>query len=157
LVRKKDLRVVGVDIDADYIRRAQVHLDKHELDDRVSVVHESIYDHADGPYDAIYFAASFMLMPDPPAILRHCYGLLTPDGRVYFTQTFHNQKSKMAEVVKPMLKRVTTIDFGTVSYESDFMEIVHEAGFHIDEMTTISTSGNRSYRVVVGQPAPLPL
>ncbi len=152
LVRAKNITVVGVDIDADYINRAEQYIEEHELDDRVKVLHQSIYDHHDGPYDAIYFAASFMLMPDPAAILQHCYGILAPGGRIYFTQTFQESKSKMAEAVKPMLKKVTTIDFGSVTYEEDFVSLVAGAGLQIDEMTTMSRSRSRTYRIVVGRP-----
>lgn len=152
LVRRKDITVVGVDIDKDYVDRAQVYIDEYELADRVTVLHQSIYDHTDGPYDAIYFAASFMLMPDPAAILKHCYGLLSDDGRIYFTQTFQERKSKVTEMMKPMLKKITTIDFGTVTYEEDFVELVTGAGLTIDEMTTMSSSRSRTYRVVVGSP-----
>ena len=78
--RQKDLRVVGVDIDAAYIERCAAAVARRGLADRIEARHESIYDHRGGPYDAAYFSASFMLLPDPPAALRHVARLLAPGG-----------------------------------------------------------------------------
>ena len=38
-----------------------------------------------------------MLLPDPPAALRHVRTLLDPDGRIYFTQTFEHTPSRAVE------------------------------------------------------------
>ncbi len=67
LVLQRDLHVVGVDIDADYVERSSRILQDAGLGDRVEVRLQSVYDHGDRPYDAVYFSASFMLTPDPPA------------------------------------------------------------------------------------------
>lgn len=150
----KDIRVTGVDIDADYVARARRVLARKRLKDRVDVRLESIYDHRGGPYDAVYFSASFMLMPDPSRCLRHVATLLAPEGRVFFTQTFQDRPSKLVERAKPMLKAVTTIEFGQVTYEDDFLRTVEEGGFEIVELETMSRSLDRarSYRLAVGRP-----
>jgi hypothetical protein len=41
---------------------------------------QSVYDHRDGPYDAVYFSGSFMLLPDRTGCLKHVRTLLTPEG-----------------------------------------------------------------------------
>lgn len=152
-VQAKDLKVVGVDIDDDYVKRSRKNLAKAGLDDRVEVVLQSIYDHRGGPYDAAYFSASFMLMPDPPAVLRHVVGLLKPEGRVYFTQTFQDRPSALLEKAKPLLKAVTTIEFGKVTYEDDFRDTVEAGGLRLEDLVTMERSGSRSYRLAVGVPA----
>jgi ubiquinone/menaquinone biosynthesis C-methylase UbiE len=151
-VKAKDLHVVGVDIDGDYITRCRTVLAEAALADRVEARLESIYDHRGGPYDAAYFSASFMLMPDPPAVLRHVIGLLKPEGRIYFTQTFQDRKSKLMEKAKPLLKKVTTIEFGKVTYEEDFRRTVEEGGLELIELTTMDARGAQSYRLAVGVP-----
>jgi tRNA A58 N-methylase Trm61 len=152
LVNRKDLHVVGVDVDADYVQRAKQQIAEAGLQDRVEVRLESIYDHRGGPYDAAYFSASFMLMPDPPAVLRHVQTLLGPTGRVYFTQTFQDRKSSLLEKAKPLLGKVTTIEFGRVTYEQDFRQTVDEGGLALQELVTMDKSGSRSYRLAVGVP-----
>jgi tRNA A58 N-methylase Trm61 len=152
LLRSKELRVVGVDIDEDYVKRSQAHMRKAGVEDRVEVRLESIYDHHGGPYDAAYFSASFMLMPDPPAVLRHVTTLLSPTGKVYFTQTFHERKSPLLEKAKPLLGKVTTIEFGRVTYEDEFRKTVEEGGLELSELVTMDRKGSRSYRLATGVP-----
>jgi tRNA A58 N-methylase Trm61 len=152
LVRKMDLQVVGVDIDAHYVERAQQAMLRAGLADRVQVRLQSVTDHVEGPYGAVYFSASFMLMPDPAAVLRHVGGQLEPGGRVFFTQTFHDRPSPLMERIKPLLGRVTTIEFGRVTYEADFLQTVAAGGFKVVEMVTMQASGHRSYRLIAAIP-----
>ncbi|WP_018864407.1 bifunctional 2-polyprenyl-6-hydroxyphenol methylase/3-demethylubiquinol 3-O-methyltransferase UbiG [Thioalkalivibrio sp. ARh3] len=151
--REKGLVITGVDIDADYIQHARQALRESSLADRAEVCLESIYDHTGGPYDAIYFSASFMLLPDPEAALRHCRSLLKPDGKVFFTQTFQTRPSRWMERLKPLLKRITTIDFGRVTYEEAFREQLAGAGFVIDEFTTLGRHGPRASVLAIARPA----
>ena len=48
---------------------------------------------------------------------------MTKGGKIYFLLTLYDRKSsfnKFMEKVKPYLKYVSTIDFGKVTYKSDF-------------------------------------
>ncbi|TVS18733.1 MAG: class I SAM-dependent methyltransferase, partial [Gammaproteobacteria bacterium] len=63
LVEQKRLRVTGIDIDRDYVARARSKIGRSGQDDQINVHLESVYDHSGGPYDAVYFSASFMLLP----------------------------------------------------------------------------------------------
>ena len=153
LVREKSIRVTGVDIDPAYVERAQRRVARTELDDHVDVHLQSVYDHQAEGYDAVYFSASFMLLPDPVAALQHVMGLLNEDGRIYFTQTFEDRPSPFMERLKPLLKKLTTIDFGEVTYEEDFVETVESAGMELLSLETLGTRGPRSFRLAVGRPA----
>jgi len=116
LLREKDVHVTGVDVDAAYVDRCRRTILENALDRWIAVRLESIDAHAGGPYDAVYFSGSFMLLPDPVGTLRHLRTLTTRDALVYFTQTFEHRRSRAVELAKPLLRRVTTIDFGRVTY-----------------------------------------
>ena len=152
LVKRKRLRVVGVDIDADYIARAQRRLRDSSLAGLAEVRLESVYDHQGGPYDAVYFSGSFMLLPQPEQALRHCRALLNPGGRMFFTQTIQKQPARWMEILKPMLKRVTSIDFGRVTYEDDFRAQIHAAGLELEEFTALAHHGSRASYIAVARP-----
>jgi ubiquinone/menaquinone biosynthesis C-methylase UbiE len=152
LLREKDLRVTGIDIDSAYVTQCRRAIWRAGLADCVEVRLESVYDHRDTPYDAIYFSASFMLLPDPGAALRHVCRLLRPDGRVYFTQTFEHERSRLAEIVKPLLRLVTSIDFGRVTYEADFQNALAEGGVVQEEACWLGSGKRRSSRFVVARP-----
>ena len=144
LVKARDLHIVGVDIDEVYLRRCRKLIIEAGLTRHVVPLHESVYDHRGGPYDAIYFSASFMLLPDPVGALRHAARMLSPGGRVYFTQTIHTKPAPVMEKVKPMLHRLTTIHFGRVTYEHELVEVVRRAGLRLHEWHTLG--GTRDLR-----------
>ena len=133
LVKERNLRIVGVDIDSAYLRRCRKLVAEAGLARHVVPMLQSIYDHRGGPYDAIYFSASFMLLPDPVGALRHAAQMLSHGGRVYFTQTIHTKRAPVMEKVKPMLHRLTTIHFGRVTYEQELVDVVRRAGLHLHE------------------------
>lgn len=151
LVRAKDLRIVGLDIDRDYLDRCVQGIARAGLADRVDPLHASVYDHRGGPYDAVYFSASLMLLPDPVEAITHVSRQLTPDGQLFFTQTFEHRRSALAEKIKPMIHHVTTIQFGRVTYEDDFRRVLDEAGVDLLEFATLNGTRQRSYRLAVGR------
>jgi ubiquinone/menaquinone biosynthesis C-methylase UbiE len=153
LVKRKRLRIVGIDIDGDYVERARRRLGDSSLAGDAEVRLESVYDHRGGPYDAVYFSGSFMLLPQPEQALRHCCALLNADGRIFFTQTIQKQPARWMEILKPMLKRVTSIDFGRVTYEDDFRAQVHAAGLELEEFTALAHHGSRASYIAVARPA----
>jgi len=152
LLAAKDVHVTGIDIDADYVARCREEIERRALGDRIEARLESVYEHRGGPYDAVYFSASFMLLPDPARALRHVAELLAADGHLYFTQTFEKHRSPVLEVVKPLLRLVTTIDFGRVTYELEFRHALRDGGVAIQEMTTLEPGRRRSSVLVVARP-----
>lgn len=79
-------------------------------------------------FDAAYFSGSLTVMPDPVGALRAVVPLLkTRTGRVYITQTFDKKHSRVKAALKPLMKYVTTIDFGQLTTESDIQRIIGEA------------------------------
>lgn len=151
LVRAKELQVVGLDIDEDYLRRCRSEMARAGLSGHVSPLLASVYDHHGGPYDAVYFSASLMLLPDPVAAIAHVAGLLAPGGRLFSTQTFHHRRSALLERAKPMAHRVTTIHFGRVTYEDEFRSAFAEAGVDLVELSTMGGTRRMSYRLAVAR------
>jgi len=151
LVQAKRLEIVGLDIDPDYLRRCRAELLRAGLSAQVRPVFSSVYDHHGGPYDAVYFSASLMLLPDPAAAIAHVADLLVPDGRLFATQTFHHRRSPLLERVKPMFRHLTTIHFGRVTYEEEFRMAFREAGVDLVELVTMSGTRHSSYRLAVAR------
>jgi cyclopropane fatty-acyl-phospholipid synthase-like methyltransferase len=152
LLVEKDVRVVGVDVDVAYVARCRDAIGRRGLEDRVRVRLESIDAHEGGPYDAVYFSGSFMLLPDPAGTLRHVRSLVAAGGPVYFTQTFEHHRSRVAELAKPLLRAVTGVDFGRVTYEPDFRATLADAGFRLERMETLSAGSRRAAVLAVTHP-----
>ena len=64
-----------------------------------------------------------------------------------------DRRSRVLEKAKPLLGKLTTIEFGRVTYESDFRSTVAQGGIELVELSTMSQSGTRSFRLAVGVPA----
>lgn len=154
LLRARRVQVTGLDIDAAYVARCRREVDQRRLGELVEARLESVYDHRGGPYDAAYFSASFMLLPEPQAALRHVRSLLVADAPIYFTQTFEHARSRAVELVKPLLRLVTTIDFGRVTYEADFRRALAEGGEALEALEVLSPGARRSGVLATSRPAP---
>ena len=153
LLREKQISVLGIDIDAAYVKGCRKAVMKRGLEDLVDVQLVSVYDFKERGFDAAYFSASFMLMPDPASALSHVCSLLGADGRVYFTQTIEESRSTLMEKTKPLLKKLTTIDFGQVTYEEEFLHTLSGAGLSLLENVRLGGGRSRSARLFVGQPS----
>jgi len=149
LVRDKDLRIVGLDIDREYLEQCETTITRAGLAGHVTPCLSSVYDHHGGPYDAIYFSASLMLLPDPVEAMKHVAAQLDPSGQLYFTQTFHHRRSRLIAKVKPMLRHVTTIHFGRVTYADDFLKALDDAGLELVEFVTLKDTRHASARLAV--------
>ena len=167
LVRERRLEIVGVDIDADYVARCLDHVTRAGLANRVEVRLETLSAHRAGGargsegadragrrYDAIYFSGSFMLMDDPVRALAEACSLLAPGGAVYFTQTFEKRRSPLLERAKPLLRKLTTIDFGRVTYEDDFRRVLAAGAVELEALDVIGGNRRRSYVLARAYPRP---
>ena len=127
----KDTQVVAIDIDKNYIKKAT----KLFKDVRnVRVREQDFYELADTKekYDMIVFSNSFMLMPDTKRAIEVAKGLLNPGGRIFFLMTLYAKKKKFTEKFKPYLKYYTTIDFGNITYEWEFEDLLRSSKLNIN-------------------------
>lgn len=124
IVKNRGLKIVGVDYDNDYVTQARVGLEKAGLSESVQVVHKSVYDlnkETDGVFDAVYFSGSFSLLPDPVEALNVIKPLTK--SKVYITQTYQRKSAPLLGYIKPLLRYMTTIDFGRLTFESEALEL----------------------------------
>mgnify|MGYP001560524611 CR=1 FL=1 len=176
VVISKQLDVTGVDYDQGYIDAANAAVGLNpKLRDRVHLVCASIHDYTGGPFDAIYFSGSFMIIPDKVNALRRCVTMLAPrlvtpgeskssrdplsptKRYIYFTQTFEKKRrflllrvlDTILQRLKPLLKFLTTIDFGQVTYEEDFRDVIRAAGLAIEEKRVLRAGWFRDQVLVV--------
>ncbi|KAG4072749.1 hypothetical protein HA402_001861 [Bradysia odoriphaga] len=119
---EKGITVEGVDYDLDYVNQCRTHIKAEGLQHSITVCHKSILDYNGGPYDAIYFSGSLMILPDPVHALNHVKRMLSENGKIYVTQTIETNRSNVLRLMKPLLKYVLTIDFGNVTYEEDLLD-----------------------------------
>ena len=106
------------------VTQARVGLEKAGLAKSVQVVHKSVYDlnkETDGVFDAVYFSGSFSLLPDPIEAMNVIKPLTK--SKIYVTQTYQRRNAPLLGYIKPLLRYLTTIDFGRLTFESEALEL----------------------------------
>ena len=152
LVLEKEITVVGIDIDQAYIKHCRKALKDAGLDERCSAVCKSVFDEdlADevgSDFDAIYFSGSISLMPEPEKALALCSALTKGGkGKIYVTQTFQKKDFPFLAFLKPLLKYLTTIDFGKLTFEKEVEGIIERSGKKLMEKSQIKESVDNAYQ-----------
>lgn len=148
LLKEKNIHVVGVDYDADYIASAKQAIEAAGMQSLIEVECKSVYDlklgEKDKPYDAVYFSGSFSLLPDRIQALRTVSSTIV-EGKIFITQTYQRKSPPMLSYLKPLLKYLTTIDFGQLLFEKDIAEffshtVPHECDLKLVEHDVIPHS-----------------
>jgi ubiquinone/menaquinone biosynthesis C-methylase UbiE len=156
LIREKELNIVGIDYELSYVQKCeQVIRDTPGMaGGRVLVICKSVYDSdlltsankvagygEQDKFDSIYFSGSISLMPNPSEALKNASEqCLKPNGLVYITQTFQRKGTKVMEIIKPLLKYITTIDFGKLTYEHEVDQFCKDSGLEMIEKSVIPNS-----------------
>ena len=82
--RRKDLRVVGIDISTTMVRRARALAERAHVVDRVRFELGDAMDlkFESHSFDAVYCAGPLKQVPDKSRVLRECHRVLRPGGRL---------------------------------------------------------------------------
>ncbi len=161
LIKSKELKIVGIDINKSYLNHCDHLIRNFGLDSYVEIYHESIESYEPSQresFDCILFSMSFMLFNNQQLVLDRIKKWLKPTGKIVFFQTMFSEKSRLIEFIKPKLKYLTTIDFGRVTYEKDFFNLLNEKRMSIIEDRRLKKEWFRGeYRMIITSPIAQPL
>ena len=154
-IREKNIQWMGIDINTSYLKACQEKIDEMGAQTNVSVREQSIYDfEAEEKLDAVYFSASFMLLPDQQEALLTAMKSLKEGGVICFTQTFEVKPAPVMEKIKPLLKRITTVEFGVVTYLDAFVHLLSSVGLEVSHNQVMKKQGPREMRFIMAQCSP---
>ena len=147
-IKRLGLKITGLDLDREYLKQCERLITKFDLDDQIQVRYANYMteDLELGAWDVIFFSQSFMLIHPQTDALDRAKALLAENGSIVFFQTMQSKPSRVLEIVKPQLKYLTSIDFGSVTYDSDFAELLAEKELEQTERLRVSriTKSSRS-------------
>jgi len=168
LIESKDLKIVGIDIDAAYVETGKASVIEAGLSDRISIDKVDVYEGSErvkdlvkklggsvdsnGKFvDAVYFSGSFSLLPDPVKALQLVSkfvkeGKENENGAIYITQTYQRKTPFFLPYVKPLLKYATTIDFGQLVKEEEVLETFNKSGLTVVSHEVIPGSVDNSFQ-----------
>lgn len=161
LIKEKNLKVVGIDIDTSYVQAGKLSVQELGLEDRISINVVDVYagkdtvlelakklgaeeNQSEQFVDAVYFSGSFSLLPDPVKALQLVSKYVKEDGaekgKIYITQTYQRKTPFFLPYIKPLMKYATTIDFGNLVREEDVLKTFKESGLKVLEHEVIPGS-----------------
>lgn len=165
ILNRKDLKVIGIDIDSAYVEAGKDAVLTAGMDDRISIDVVDVYqakervselvrqmggtEDADGRFvDAVYFSGSFSLLPDPVKALQLVSEFVKAKdgekGSIFITQTYQRKTPFFLPYMKPLLKYATTIDFGQLVTEGDILRTFEESHLEVVEHEVIPGSVDNS-------------
>lgn len=130
IIMEKNLKIIGVDYNELYVNAAKENICRAKLEDYIQVYCASIYDIdrireyiKNQKLQTVYFSGSFSLLPDPSSALLTVSRLLEENGKIYITQTYQRRTPPLIAQIKPLIKYITTIDFGQLVRVQDVEKI----------------------------------
>lgn len=130
------MKIIGVDYNKFYVQAAEKAIADQNMSEYITVHTLDIYDeealqvimanHSIDKFNNVYFSGSFSLMHDPKEALVKVAKVLETKGKIYITQTYQKKTPPLMTYLKPMIKYVTTIDFGqlvTVEQVKQFFQV----------------------------------
>mmetsp|Transcript_10162 Transcript_10162/g.21831 ORF Transcript_10162/g.21831 Transcript_10162/m.21831 type:complete len:274 (+) Transcript_10162:250-1071(+) len=172
IVKSKNIKVVGIDIDSAYVEAGKLSIQSAGLSGIISIDRIDVYEgreallelakekgaalDSDGRFfDAVYFSGSFSLLPDPVKALQLVSELVKnkkvvdgcdvpSKGSIFITQTYQRRTPFFLPYVKPLLKYATTIDFGNLVREEEVLQTFNDSGLKVIEHKVIPGSVDNS-------------
>jgi ubiquinone/menaquinone biosynthesis C-methylase UbiE len=133
-------KIIGVDLHTEYTQKAS---EVFQADPLVEIHNCDFYEIkkvvGSKKFSTILFSFSFMLMPDHIKALMLSQSILEKDGRICFLMTLNKKGFPLLEKIKPLIKKITTVDFGRVVYEKEFDEVLGIANLETTKKVRIQT------------------
>jgi SAM-dependent methyltransferase len=153
VIKSKGLKITGVDINKVYIDHCDHLIRTFRLEDHIQINYDSIESYEppqNKSFDFILFSMSFMLFKDRQLVLDKIRDYMKPGGKIVFFQTMFKEKFRLMEFIKPKLKYVTTVDFGRVTYENEFFDLLDRNSLSISRDLLIKKEWFRGeYRMII--------
>ncbi|VVU95657.1 Methyltransferase domain [seawater metagenome] len=143
IIKKKNLKIIGIDIDPGAIYLAKETLTENNLCDYVQVNCINVFEYEpDQKFDYIFFSNSFSVIPEITKMLKDVKSrLLKNSGKIVIATTIEDKSSNLKSIVKENAKKVALgIDFGRLTTICDFINKIGEVNMRISNMKLVYES-----------------
>lgn len=144
LLNLKNIRVIGIDNDEDYIEACNIHIRKASMGNRIRVYHQDVYkmdqlkgrvvlphglglvnDPEDVRFDAILFSGTLPLLEDKVGVLNGLASWRKPDCKIMICQAeqYESPITPFARMFKPVLFYLTSVDHGELITEAEAIDL----------------------------------
>jgi len=142
LIKSKNIKITGVDIDEIYLSKCRDNIKKYDLSNHIDVKNNQEFFVPDNHnrYDFILFSDSYAVIPDVHDLINSCKKYLTPNGRIVIITTLDQNTNEFKRLFKSSIYYFTTIDFGKVTTVDEFKSKINDINhMHIELFDIILT------------------
>ncbi|MEK7485509.1 MAG: methyltransferase domain-containing protein [Planctomycetota bacterium] len=152
-IRDLRLSIEGIDLNKHYLKQCQKLIEHYNLESQIKLERlDFLATPIPSCFDYVFFSMSFMLFPDQRKALDIATAMLNPGGQIIFGLTIQMKESRTLEFLKPKLKYISTIDFGKVTYEEEFLNLMEEKQLKILKRRSLhKISSNSEFQVFFTQ------
>ncbi len=146
LILSKRIKIIGIDYNEFYIQAAKEAIDQANLQEFIHVSCISVYETekidefiqttCSKTVNHIYFSGSFSLLPDPMKALTSVLSsdCISKEAKIFITQTYQRRTPLFLATLKPLMKYITSIDFGTLITEDEIQTFHQQVIQHIPSL-----------------------
>lgn len=122
IIINKNLKIIGIDNNQNYLNKCINNINTYYLDDYISVYLQNIYDwKSNQKFDYILFSDSYTIIPN---MIKHCYQYLSEKGKIIIFSALFDKITLYKSFIKRNIKYLIGIDFGEMMSKTDLIEFV---------------------------------
>jgi SAM-dependent methyltransferase len=140
LIIKKNIKIVGIDIDPGAIDMAHIEIKENNIEGNVRVLCGDIYKYVDFErFDYIYFSNSFAVIEGITEMIKDVKTrLLRETGQIGISTTIESKPNNIKSLIKKNAKKmVLGIDFGKLTTICEFVNDMSENDLTIKNMKLV--------------------
>tara|TARA_B100001248_G_C27377798_1_gene455266 strand:+ start:865 stop:1530 length:666 start_codon:yes stop_codon:yes gene_type:complete len=140
LLVKKNIKIVGIDIDQTSINQANILINDNKLEEYIKAKCINIYDlNHEEKFDFVYFSNSYSVIPGIDEMINFVSNnFLLSNGKIALSTTLDNRTNYLKEYLKPKLKNFFLgIDFGRHIIIDQFLNNVVKNKLSIDNIENV--------------------
>lgn len=148
IIKKKNLKIIGIDINNDDLIICNKKINEYNLNDNIKTINKNIsylniQDFKDlfnsDKVDIVYFSDSYSVIPNIQNYLNNLFGFLKSDGKMIIHVVLFNKYSKIKNFIKENLKYILWFDFGRYLTHSNLERELNNVNINIKNKNIIFT------------------
>jgi hypothetical protein len=148
ILERKNIRVVGVDIDEAYSTYAKYYINKYKLDERISIINKDIYEVKENydvmkDFNIILFSDSYAVIPNVFDMIEYSRRFLCDKGTIVIVSTLFDNYNYIIDMIKRNMIYVTFVDYGKMMIKSDIIDYYDDYSINIQPVNITFTEINR--------------
>ena len=141
IIKQKNLKIFGIDIDEFSLQKCQENIDKNNLQNNIKIINKDFFtlevsDYHDfinaELFDIVFFSNSYSVIPNITDFIYHSKNYIHNNGNIITSTTLYDTFNQTKNFMKKNIKRILfNIDFGRIITHQMIQDEIDNIGFKI--------------------------